>query len=681
MSVVQYRPYIDGLRALAVLSVVIYHVNPSILPGGFLGVDIFFVISGYLISLIIFREQETGAFSFPDFYARRIRRLFPSLATVLLVVIVFGSFALFADEYERLGKHASSAIIFLLNFRLMDEAGYFDVSSHAKPLLHLWSLSVEEQFYFVWPMLLVGLRYLRIPIGWIIAILIVGSFAYSLHVAESDLDALYFHPLARCWELLSGAALAYRHHRAGVNAQSSITVNPMVLHALSLMGLIAIFTSFLLWDSKTVHPGKFTVLPLLGAIAMIASGGQAIGNRLLALKPLIWVGLISYPMYLWHWPVLSYLRIMESGAPNSTALWAGAGSSVLLAAMTYRFIEQPLRRPRRVRPSLIGLGIAMITLFVASRAIAVFHGLPGRSAIQYVNAAEIQMKREPRQDESCLGLFPAGNAPVYCRQHNPGERMLAIIGDSHAHVLFPGVSLLAAERGYGTLLLANSGCPPFDGAVTGRNASEKKRCAANIETILHTILHDRRIQFVVIASRGPLYIDGKGFGPVEAAYNYPPISSQARIDGATEYSPIDVFSRGLDASIMRIHDRGIHVAYLLQVPELGVPSRDCIRRPLSLMTRKSGCDVDYEIYRERMHSYRLRIQEIHAARRFLTVVDPEPFFCDQTVCSGYRDGKLLYADEDHLSVLGSSLLAPSILQAIGLLGASTVPLAYRAEVN
>lgn len=682
MSVVQYRPHIDGLRALAVSSVVLYHLNPSLLPGGFLGVDVFFVISGYLISLIVFREQENGGFSFINFYSRRIRRLFPALATVISAVIVFGAFTLFADEYERLGKNAASAIIFLLNFRLMDEAGYFDITSHAKPLLHLWSLSVEEQFYLVWPMLLVVFRYFRLPFGLIIILLIIGSFLYSLRIAEQNLDALYFHPVARCWELLSGAALAYYHHCGRLNSANSVFTkldHTVVRHMLSLIGLVLMLASFLLWESRLVNPGKFTIFPMLGAIAVIASGGMAYGSRLLSLKPLIWIGLISYPLYLWHWPVLSYIRIMESGAPSSMMLWAGAGSSVLLALMTYRFIEQPLRRPSRIRSKLIGLGIAMTALFVASRAVVASHGLPDRSAVQYVKAAEPQMKREPRQDESCLGLFPEGKAPVYCRQHNPGEHMLAIIGDSHAHVLFPGVSSLAADKGYGTLLLANSGCPPFEGAVTGRNANEKKRCAASIETILSTIQRDRRIEFVVIASRGPQYIDGKGFGPVEANYNYPPISSKASIQASDEYSPSEAFSQGLSTSIMRLHERGLRVAYLLQVPELGVPARDCLMRPLLLTKKNSGCEVPYNVYQERMRPYRLLIDEIRATRNFLAVIDPEPFFCNGVICSGYRNRQLLYADDNHLSVLGSNYLAPAILQAINLQKSSAITASYRSE--
>ena len=678
-SSIKYRPHIDGLRALAVLSVVIYHVIPSALPGGFLGVDIFFVISGYLITLIVLRELSSGTFRFADFYARRIRRLFPALATVLFATIAFGAFSLFADEYERLGKYASAAIVFLLNFRLMDEVGYFDVASDTKPLLHLWSLSVEEQFYLVWPALLVLLKRLRISIGWTVVVLIAGSFFFAVDLGARDVDALYFHPFARFWELLFGASLAYVHHRAGTHAFPTSLDRPVVHDALSVMGLAAIFVALLLWDKSTVHPGGFAIVPLLGVVALIASGHDALGNRLLALRPLVWVGLISYPLYLWHWPVLSYIRIVESGTPSPALLWGGAGLSVMLAAITYRFIEQPLRAPELKQSALIGLTGALAALLVASRVVVASDGLPDRSAVRYVKAAEAQLKREPRQDHSCSARFPAGNAPVYCRQENPGDRMIAIVGDSHAHVLFPGIATMAAERGFGTLLLANSGCPPFDGAVTGRNADEKERCANSIETIPGALVRDPRIESIFIASRGPQYIDGNGFGPAEATYNYPPISSRAGKDTPGNPAPAVVFRDGLARSVMRFHERGIPVAYILQVPELGVPARDCLRRPLTLMARNLGCEVARDVYRERMRDYRSLIDDLRASHPFLTVIDPESLFCDTAVCSGYRDGQLLYADDNHLSVLGSKRVAPVILDALLLGPSSRVLPANRAE--
>ncbi len=630
-----------------------------------MGVDIFFVISGYLISLILFRELSAGAFSFANFYARRVRRLFPALVVVLSATIAFGGFVLFADEYKRLGKHAASAILFLLNFRLIDEAGYFDVASVAKPLLHLWSLSVEEQFYLFWPLLLVLLRRLGLQNGSVLAILSGASLIYALDLAQHDFDALFFHPLARFWELLAGSVLAHVHHQEGTHVLPS-RIGHRIKDALSAVGLVAIILPLLLWHRDFTHPGWLTIVPVLGAVIVIACGSLAAGNRLLALKPLVWIGLISYPLYLWHWPILSFLHIVESGKPHLAALWLGAGFSLLLAATTYRYIEQPLRVPLQSRTRLVGLMGTMGVLLAISVFVVKSDGLPNRPALRHDRAAEAYMKREPAQDQACMARFAASVAPVYCRQQGSNERMIAVIGDSHAHVLFDGVAALAAKLGYGTLLLANSSCPPFDGAVTGRNLSERSRCAANIETILTAIERDSSVKFTVIASRGPQYISGSGFGPAEETYLYPPISAWPNTDSGSLRLPADVFRDGIKRTVKRLHEQEIKVAYVLQVPELGVSVRNCMQRPWTLTNIDLGCTVAYPVYRNRMFLYRSLIEQVSTSLNFMSVADLESVFCNEASCNGRRDGQLLYADDNHLNIFGSNRVAPAILNALGL---------------
>jgi peptidoglycan/LPS O-acetylase OafA/YrhL len=665
MSLLQYRRDIDGLRAIAVLSVLIFHVCPSYLPGGFLGVDIFFVISGYLISLIIFQEQSNDSFSYKKFYARRIRRLFPALTIVLFATILFGAFALFPDEYKRVGSHAVSAIVFLLNFRLMHETGYFDIASDTKPFLHLWSLSVEEQFYLAWPVLLLLSRRLRLQTGTLISLCIVGSIGFTLYLINRNLDELFFHPLARFWELLLGAGIAYWHHQRGIDALPAIFDNFWMRQLLSISALSTLIATMFLIDGKTPHPGLSTVLPLAAVTVLIASGSGATGNRLLTFTPLVSIGLISYPIYLWHWPLLSYLRIIEAGTPAQYLLWTAAVISIVLAGLTYKFVEQPLRNLRNTRHKLVGLMIVMGTLLAISQFVVATDGAPNRPALRYVKEAETQMVREPRQDHSCLNLFPEGQVPVYCRiQENDGP-MIAIIGDSHAHVLFPGIAKLAGQKGYGTLLLANSSCPPFKGAVTGRNQMEKERCAESIETILQTVEKNPRINMVVIASRGPIYLTGKGFGPAESHVSMTPISAMEKRSIAATVSPMQTFADGLGKSVRRLQAKGKTVAYFLQIPELGVPARNCLGRPLSIM-QENKCEVGYEDYSARTQQYRALINQVRTTNPTLGIIDPEPIFCSAKACSGMRNNTLLYADDDHLSVNGSDLVAPLILKTLNL---------------
>ena len=662
MRVVSYRSDIDGLRALAVLPVVLFHVDPALVPGGFLGVDVFFVISGYLISLILFRQLADGSFRVGDFYGRRVRRLFPALVLVLAAVLGFGFFALLADEYERLARHAAFAIPFLLNIRLLGETGYFDVVSHSKPLLHLWSLSVEEQFYLSWPLLLILARRLRVQTGWLLALCAVWSFGFAVWFGAISPDRAYFHPLTRFWELLAGAAVAYLHHRRGVHWLPQALQQSARRDALSVAGLFLLLTALFMFGKGLPHPGWASLWPLLGAVALLACGPDAIANRLIAFRPLVFVGLISYPLYLWHWPILSYLRVMESGTPSPHALWLGASLSVVLAALTYRLVERPVRDLAGKRVVTLALVVAMAGLFVVAAMIVSGRGWPERARLGYIATHAPQMVREPAQDKSCTEQLQGKPTPVYCRQHMPGPRMIALIGDSHAHVLFAGVSALAASKGYGTLLLANSGCPPLLGAVTGRNATERQECARSIDALLSAVADDKRIVSVVIASRGPQYLNGLGYGPVEAHYNYPPIAAALPDPAGAQPDPATVFADGLFATAKQLHQHDLRVSYFLQVPELGIPARDCLGRPLTLLSDGNNCSVRYADYNDRMLQYRDLVRRVAERAPFLRLVDPEPLLCNSERCSGFINNTLLYADDNHLSVAGSRLVAPLVLR-------------------
>jgi len=464
--------------------------------------------------------------------------------------------------------------------------------------------------------------------------------------------------------------LAYYHHQFGVNALPDGLHQPWMRDLVSVAGLTVIVSALFLFDEKASYSGLLTFIPLLGVTALIASGASSVGGRFLALKPMVWIGLISYPLYLWHWPLLSYIRIMESGRPSEALLWFGAGAAVALAALTYLFLEQPLRKPDRVRPALAGLVSSMVLLLAASFGVVASDGLPDRSAVRYLKAAEAQMKREPANDKSCLSFFPPGAAPGYCRQHNPGAQMIGIIGDSHAHALFPGFAEQAARAGFGILLLANSGCPPLAGAVTGKTESERQECSLAVEKILSAILRDERIKHVIVATRGPIYLTGKGYGPAEADYDHPPIAYGLAVERKYKVG-VDPFSDGLSATIRRLSESGRSASYLLQPPELGVPPRNCFSRPLELISTAS-CAVSVKEYRERMREYRAILTKAQAEFPTMLVWDPEPLFCDAQRCMGLVENKLMYADDDHLSIEGSRLVAAHFFQSLPL-GAMGLP--------
>ncbi|HEY3793828.1 MAG TPA: acyltransferase, partial [Bradyrhizobium sp.] len=333
----KYRPDIDGLRAIAVGSVVAFHAFPNFFKGGFVGVDIFFVISGYLISGIIVDAVERNRFSYLDFYIRRIRRIFPALVVVIAATLFVGWYVLLPDEFERLGKHLLAGAGFATNLVLWGEAGYFDVSSDTKPLLHLWSLAIEEQFYILWPLILGPVW--RRKRGLLIATLSIAaiSFAYNVISVVHHPVAAFYSPLARFWELMLGGVLAYLVRQKGEWLAHFRTPR-------AAGGLLLIGVSVFALNREFAFPGYWALLPTVGAFLVISAGftnwisRYVLGNRLM-----VGIGLISYPLYLWHWPILVFAKIVKGGLLTPTDRVAAIAASVALAFLTYRFVEYPIR--------------------------------------------------------------------------------------------------------------------------------------------------------------------------------------------------------------------------------------------------------------------------------------------------------------------------------------------------
>ena len=357
----KYRADIDGLRAIAVLSVIGFHAFPFQIHGGFIGVDIFFVISGYLISTIIFENLGRHSFSFSEFYIRRINRIFPALLLVLISSLAFGWFTLLADEYEQLGKHVAAGAGFISNLLLWNESGYFDNAAETKPLLHLWSLGIEEQFYLVWPLILYATYKLRLNL-LTIAIVVGGiSFSMNIYNVAADTVATFYSPQTRFWELMAGSVLAYMTlHRQAIFPTLEKRLNPWlgnVLHVQTYkahesllhivqsgLGAALIATAIFVINKGREFPGWWAVLPTIGTVLIISAGpGSWLNRTILSSRTLVWFGLISYPLYLWHWPLLAFTRIVEGGMPFAWIRIVAVLIAVVLAWLTYRLIEKPIR--------------------------------------------------------------------------------------------------------------------------------------------------------------------------------------------------------------------------------------------------------------------------------------------------------------------------------------------------
>ncbi len=366
-----YRPDIDGLRAVAVLSVVGFHLSPDRVTGGFIGVDVFFVISGYLISTIVFSNLERDSFSIIEFYDRRIRRIFPALVTMMAAALTMGWFGLCTDEYTQLGKHITGGAAFVSNLMLWSESGYFENAAETKPMLHLWSLAIEEQFYIFWPLLLVFVwrrnwSFLRLTAG--IAAL---SFLINLYLAGTNPTAAFFSPLPRFWELMVGGVLAYisLHRPSLIGSHRDIW---------SIAGFVMLAAALVFITKDNPFPRWWALLPTIATFSIIAAGPQSWLNRtLLANKPMIWIGILSYPIYLWHWPLISYLHM--AGAINAKTKVAVVLITITLAWLTFSFVEKPFRSgPTGTKKAWVLLS-AMAVLLGGGWMVHVGGGMPRRA--------------------------------------------------------------------------------------------------------------------------------------------------------------------------------------------------------------------------------------------------------------------------------------------------------------
>lgn len=379
----KYRPDIDGLRAIAVLAVVAFHAFPNWIKGGFIGVDVFFVISGYLISTIIFENLDKGTFRFSEFYARRIKRIFPALILVLVACFIFGWFSLLADEYKQLGKHVAAGAGFISNIVFWSEAGYFDNAADTKPLLHLWSLGIEEQFYIIWPLLLWFAWKRKFNLLTITVIITIVSFVLNIKGVNQDSVATFYSPQTRFWELLTGSLLAWLTlYKIDAFTNIKIKIEAWLFrivynekqdadgktlsNVLSFVGLLLLIIGFWRINKELSFPGKWALVPVLGAVSIITAGFKAWVNRtILSNKVVVWFGLISFPLYLWHWPILSFGRIIYFDIPPLKFRILAVATSILLAWLTVRFIEKPLRFGNRWSFHKV-IGLSAFMFIVAS---------------------------------------------------------------------------------------------------------------------------------------------------------------------------------------------------------------------------------------------------------------------------------------------------------------------------
>ncbi len=633
----KYRPDIDGLRAIAALSVVLYHAFPDKLPGGFVGVDIFFVISGYLISTILFTSLEQQRLSLVEFYVRRIRRIFPALITVMLFTLAAGWWLLVGEEFTQLGKHTSGGAGFISNFLFWNESGYFDTEAEAKPLLHLWSLAIEEQFYIIWPVLLMLVWRLRWNLLWTAAAAAILSMALNVAITQQDTVAGFYSPLTRFWELLLGAVLAALHLRGMTSA-------PRLSHLCSLVGAGCLLAALALLNQQRTFPGWWALLPTLGTVLLIAAGPQGVVNRrLLMAKPMVAIGLISYPLYLWHWPLLVYVGLVEHDPPNGLRALVVL-SAMLLAWLTYRFIEKPLRFSRNARSASLGLLATMLCLLFVG--LAVNNGL--------LTPRHTSPELKPILDAVDDWHYPTGLDPVdssvegVFQARSESTAITLFLGDSHVQQYGPDIARIVEhnrERATTAMLVTSGGCPPIPDVFDDR--AKDKDCEQSRAYGLELIATPS-VSAVVIGGCWNCYFiaETKPRTP-DSKNDFYALDNGRKMffrDGegvALAQAKLEALLRDIAAHkpVYLMLDNPIGADYAPQ--NLFEGSRITGLAPRGDGRQRVALDAD-EV---RLHQQLMALAQRSGAK----VLDPRQHLCNDDGCLRMaRDGRPLYSDSDHL---------------------------------
>lgn len=641
-----YRPDIDGLRAIAVSAVVLFHAKFGILPGGFTGVDVFFVISGYLIASIVLAEIKAGTFTIGGFYERRIRRIMPALLAVTVATIAVGAFIVVVpQEYANIAKSARATLAFYSNFYFAKHTGYFAPDAETQPFLHTWSLAVEEQFYIVAPILLVALAGSLARWRWLI---LGGAFAASLYlsakgVATADPRA-FFKPHTRAFELILGVALAM--------ATPLPKVKGVIAELAAALGLALIFVAFIAFGDATPFPGLAALVPCVGAALIIftgsASGHGTHVSRLLSWQPLVALGKISYSLYLWHWPVFVYGREWSTGTPSLVHNASMIGLSLALAAASYAFIEQPFRHNGRDMPrqrvfALAAASVAMCAVLL--QGIILTRGWPGRLPAE-VAAFAARTATDFDTDKLCLPPSP-NYRRVDCEIGSETAELSFIVwGDSHARSIANELARAAAAKGLRGYYVAPGGCAPIFDFYDAADVSHKKCRATSLRVA--NLLREHPIRHVILVARWSLYA--------------PPSK------GASE----SVGSRKLDQLLLAtsryLTGEGRSLTIFGPVPEPGVdlPKEMILGKFNQAHTAFTVAASAFATQNTNALRNLGLVEKLPRAE----VLYPHQTFCDSDVCRLTSDDDVFFLDSNHLSPAGAQRISALIDRAFAPLSAS-----------
>ncbi len=646
-----YRKDIDGLRAIAVLAVLLNHANIPGFSGGYVGVDVFFVISGFLITAIIAREIEGGEFTFSKFYERRIRRILPALSVVTLFVLL-ASFVLFdAEKLHSVGKSLIATTLFYSNINFWMEAGYFDAPSQLKPLLHTWSLAVEEQFYIIFPVFMIILYLYAKQFKNLVLIFVFGlSLGFAIYQSKQDTSAAFYLVQYRMWELLTGALLSLNIIPA-FNAKKFNNI-------LGLGGLALLSAPIFLYSENTLFPGLNAIPPVLGTALVIYSNStsESASGKLLGFPALVFIGKISYSLYLWHWPILVFFRYYLILPETVTEQWLIIFGILLVSTASWRFIETPFRSQKTFNTQkiyILAAGAMSFVLFL-SGTIYYFDGLLTNAGLINKPSSK-EAEGQWLLDECNINYVDNPKEILTCKVGDKTKVSTFMIwGDSHTPALGKAANDASKIYSLSGVITYAQGCPPYMGMIPTPSHGDLP-CDRYNEMVIGYLNTHPEIKTVILVSRMTLYLEGTPYKQEEGVNHTLTDTRYEAPEGANSEILIRL---GLERTVQSLKSMNRNIYIVVPIPEVGydVPSANFI-------ASRTGRDINNLIaptldeYLARSERTRLLLDEFKNSHG-VELIEPWKTLCQESICRVSIDGIPLYFDDDHLSVFGSEVLTP-----------------------
>jgi peptidoglycan/LPS O-acetylase OafA/YrhL len=666
----KYQSEIDGLRAVAVLPVFFFHLGIMFFSGGFVGVDIFFVISGYLITSIIWNDLEKGVFSFSKFYERRMRRILPALYLVLLFSVIFTFLFFMDDEFKYFCRSVLSTLLFYSNLQFWNEAGYFDLKSHMKPLLHTWSLSIEEQFYIFFPSLLILFRkFAKKYVIHILFFLAFLSFVFGLYVLQKDPSSSFYFMHLRAWELLLGSLLALK----AFPEVKSKTIHEL----LSITGLGLIAYSIVGLNAKSSFPGLNALIPCLGTAAIIYCSSfnvSTLVTKFLSNSVFVFVGKISYSLYLWHWPMIVFVKYWMMDKDLLPIYWISIFFMALLFSfLSWKYLEQPIRKKtgiyRNLKPILIGLGVVTVSLCVFSYAGGFMNNsFPTRLSEKVSNYSKGTSDINPMRTQCHNESFKRVKSGKLCELGSDNDRppQFVVWGDSHADALFPAFDSVAKKSGSYGLYASLSACMPLLGTV-----KEGQRKCYEFNNLVIDYIRNHQIQNVVlVANWHPGGISFKKDTTKIDVVNENDVSDEEdetmlpATQSAKKYTneEIKIFRDALENTIINIEKIPANVWFMARVPRSKFEVASVLGRYERFNRPKSGLQINLADYKSSSKLVAEIINELKK-KHVINIIDPTHAFCSERTgkCLVEAEGKPIFRDQGHLTTFGANYVSLALL--------------------